>query len=402
MEFEKIQNIKSAVESFNNAKLYSMCDDATLFIQNKKTDAIYKIGFQESEEGKILLNTVNAQILSEKNKEEIVRPVDQFKQNCDIIAESIKNVFSENYEDAIVRLKDVIHTVPPVSEESIMEDIKKIEEENKENELTFEWIKEAFTDKIAKYEEEEKEFRKTFNLFDEEDDLISGEFPSMEDIKIGLKAMSENYEEFKSIASNFGEFKNQIHKVLKNESLVDMLLEGFDMTSDPKVHITKKLVRFNHEHKAGLDIVDSTKKLVGIFENNTTSPIEGAKSPVVFNMAADNKFQPKFFRFKMGIFTNEDVRVMMEEINFFITSYEALNEDDQLYLYGVKHQLEYMYHSGQINDHLIMEMIKDFNKKYAKDLSADYQDAAKQLAWKTKEQMKEGNAQGIAIGGATM
>lgn len=397
MDFKQIQKIKQNVEAYNNTAFYSILENNSLLVKNVNTDAIYKIAFNEDKEV-ITLDTTAAEKVVEGKKIE-KNSVNQFKENCERVANGIKGIFSEDFETAIDNLRSIIHEIPAVDESAIVEDIKAMEQ--KEEEEATSWINKVFCEKMNKYQEEEKEFKKLFNLFDENDEIVKGQFVSLESIKQGLKEMSEAYEQYKEIALSFGDLKKQVKEVFETDELTDKFFEGFSMDKDPRVSVTKKLVQFNNELKTDFDIVGTTKKLVSIFENNPTAPIGGAKTPFTYNLSMDNKFTPKFFRFKMGIFSPEDIKTMLEEINFFVSSYDALEEESQLELYGMKMQLEYMYHSGDINDHLIMEMLKDFNAKYAKDKSDDYNNSAEQLAWKSRAQQKEGNAQGFAIGGAT-
>jgi len=390
MNFETIQKIKNAVEAYANVKFFSIMEGNKLLIQNEKTDAIYEIGYTEAD-GVFSFNTKEAKQISEKN--EIVTPLDEVKQNISNLSNGIKGIFAEeNLDVAVANLKEIIRTLPMLDEKVLNEELdsqlKPAEEEPKS-----EFYK-KFETQMKKYEEEVKEFESTFKMFNEENDLIPGEFVENSEIKKSLQQMSEMHEAFKANATKYHDFKEEVSALFESSEIADEFFKKVDVTKNLKVGITKALVDLKQINE-NLNIKDLSTKLIGIFEN-ALAPVDGAKAPVVYNLAADNKYRPRFFRFKMGIFSPEDVKMMMNEVNEAFSRVGDYNDEDMMFMSNCKMQLEYMYNSQQVNDHLIAEMITEFNKRFAKDHKAEYDDAEKQLSFKDREQQKQGNAQGMA------
>jgi hypothetical protein len=145
-----------------------------------------------------------------------------------------------------------------------------------------------------------------------------------------------------------------------------------------------------------MNIQETLPKVMQILENQYTG-LAGTPAPMVYNLASDNKFKtPNFFKFKVGAYSQDDVKRMINEMDFYMSCIGDHDEESLHDISNSKMILEYMYHSGQINDHLLDEMIRTFNGKYAKDQSAEYNDPTKRLAWQNRDQMKEFNAQGYA------
>lgn len=389
MDFKQIQSIKDAVESYGDAKVDVVLAEE-LILKNTKTEAMYKVKYSFNEEGEITIDTRGAEMIAEK----VIQPskVEEFKDNCNTLFESIKSVFDDGSVD---KLKIAIQELPNVNETDIMEEVA-VQEDKK---ASVEWIESVFGEKIKQYQEEENEFKNTLKLFNENNDLIEGEYRDISKIKNELEQISEEYEAYKEFALKFGGMKKQIAESFGDEEIANKFFEGLDV-GNHKVSITTNLVKLNKQYGDIVNVVEKSKEISGIFESMLNASgdgaVEGAPSPVVFNLAQDSKFRPKFFRFKMGMFTNEDVKTMMNEINFLMQCWGDINEEDLAILSNYKMMLDYMYNSGQINDHLIMEMIGSFNTKYAKDRSEEYNNGAMQLAWKNREQQKAGNAQGMA------
>jgi len=87
---------------------------------------------------------------------------------------------------------------------------------------------------------------------------------------------------------------------------------------------------------------------------------------------------------------------MINEMDFYMSCIGDHDEESLQDISNNKMILEYMYHSGQINDHMIDEMIRTFNGKYAHDQEADYNDPSKRLAWQNRDQQSEFNVKGYA------
>lgn len=395
MTFDQIQKIKSAIEAFDGVKFYSISEGNKLLIQNINTEAIYEIGYEECDDGSVKFDTKSAkQIQGKKKKRAKKTKVEEFKENCDALRGGIKNIFSEGaFEDAVEELKNIIRSLPPVDVEAINEEITPEEKEERGSE-PHKFIK-TFEKQIEKYEEEVKEFERTFNMFDENDDVVEGDFIEKEEMKKSLQQMHEMHEKFKEDASKFNKVKEELKGVLETDENVDKFLSSLDLTNNLRVEVTKRLVPVVEANEK-LNIRDASTKIIGIFESNNMTPVGGSMAPVVYNLAADMKYRPKFFRFRMGIFTPEDVKTMINEVNDAFSRVGAYNDEEMMFLSNVKMQLEYMYNAQQINDHLLVEMVQEFNKRFAQDGSKEFNDAAQQLAWKNRDQQKTGNAQGMA------
>ncbi len=391
MNFETIQKIKSAIEKFPGVNFYSILEGNKLLIENDNSKAIYEISYTETDNG-IIFNTNESKQISEKVTKK--SPIDAVNKNIERLHNSINGIFSEeNLSKAINSLKETIRELPQVDNKIINEAIgATIQPEVKSVPQTK--LTKMFEKQLNAYSEEVMEFSKTQKLFDNDDEIIGGEYVEHSEMIKAISQMSEMHEKFKEDALTFADTKKKIVELFEDEKIASEFLNKVDFTQNIKVGITKSLVSLKQINE-NINITDLAPKLVGILEN-TMVPVGGAVSPVVYNLASDNKFRPRFFRFKMGIFTHEDVKTMINEVNDAFSKFGEYNEEEMMFLSNCKMQLEYMYNSQQINDHLIVEMIQEFNKRFAKDAKAEYDDAEKRLAWQNRDQQKQGNIQGVA------
>lgn len=396
MTFEQLEQIKSAVEAFPKTKFVSLLEDGKICIQNTDTEQMFEIEYEESDCG-MVFKTKGKKALTEKKKKakKGQQKIEEFKENCDVLQTNIKNIFAEeNLDDAIDALKDTIRALPTVDVAAINEEVTAIVESNDSEKYVSSLVK-NFGEKMKKYYQEEAEFKKSINLFDENDDLIEGEILERAETLEMLKQTDEAYEKFSADAAIFDKVQKETLMILGDEQLASKFFESIDFSKNIKVAVTKTLVSLKQMNE-DINLKEASSKLVSLFENNML-PIGGAPMPAIYNLAKDNKYTPKFLRFKMGVFSLDDVRTMINEVNEAWTRVGDYNEDDMMFMSDIKMKLEYMYNSQQINDHLIAEIVESFNTRFAKDMQKDFDDATKQLAWKDRAQQKVGYKQGFEV-----
>lgn len=396
MTFEQLEQIKSAVEAFPKTKFVSLLEDGKICIQNTETEQMFEVEYEEGECG-MVFKTKGKKALTEKKKKakKGQKKLEEFKENCDVLQSSLKNIFAEeNLDNAVDALKETIRSLPAVDAAAINEEVTAIVENNDSDKYVTSLVK-NFGKKMQEYYKEESEFKKAINLFDENDDLIEGEILERGEILDMLKQTDEAYEKFSGDAAIFDKVKKEALMILGNEKLASKFFESIDFSKNIKVGVTKTLVTLKQMNE-DIDIKDASSKLVSLFENNML-PIGGAPMPAIYNLAKDNKYTPKFLRFKMGVFTLDDVRTMINEVNEVWTHLGDYNEEDMMFMSDIKMKLEYMFNSQQINDHLLAEIVESFNTRFAKDMQKDFDDATKQLAWKDRAQQRVGYKQGIEV-----
>jgi len=396
MTFEQLEKIKSAVEAFPKTKFVSILEDGKVCIQNTETEQMFEIEYEESDCG-MVFKTKGKKALTEKKKKakKGQQKIEEFKENCDVLQTNIKNIFAEeNLDDAIDALKDTIRNLPTVDVTAINEEVTAIIDNRDSDKYVVSLVK-NFGKKMQAYYQEEAEFKKAINLFDENDDLIEGEILERGEILEMLKQTDEAYEKFSADAAIFDKVQKEALMILGDEKLAAKFFESIDFSKNIKVGVTKTLVSLKQMNE-DFDLKDASSKLVSLFENNML-PIGGAPMPAIYNLAKDNKYTPKFLRFKMGVFSLDDVRTMINEVNEAWSRVGDYNEEDMMFMSDIKMKLEYMYNSQQINDHLIAEIVESFNTRFAKDLQKDFDDATKQLAWKDRAQQKVGHKQGFEV-----
>lgn len=400
MDIQKALKIKDMLELFPRTKVDVILED-NILISNTRTEATYKISYTHDDIVGPIIDTTNAETIVEKK----IKPtkLQHFKEHCNILMNSISKVF----EGDVSFLKKAIHTLPNVNLSYIMEEIynnsNSLDAATSQHQQTK--LYKLFIDKINKYNAYKEELEQMFNLFDENDDLIPNQYVHISYIKEALEYLSEQYEYYLNNANIFNNFFEKINDIFKSEEITHKFLENFDY-DNVVASITKQLVAINKQYNESIEIVENSKKIYKIFEECDITPIiktsgdgvvNGAPSPTIFNLASDNKFRPKFFKFKMGLFTPEDVKTMLNEINFIIqNAYADLTPEDLELLSSYKKNLNYMYHTGQINDHVIMTMINAFNLRYAQDQSGAYNDPSQQLDWKSREQQSSELIKGFA------
>lgn len=396
MTFEQLEKIKNAVEAFPKTRFVSMFEEGKICIQNTDTEQMFEIEYEESECG-MVFKTKGKKALTEKKRKgkKGQKKIEEFKENCNLLANGIKGIFAEeNFDDSIDTLKNIIRTLPVVDASAINEEVGVITKESAPEKYVASLVK-NFGKKMQAYYKEENEFKKAINFFDDDNELIEGEILERAEIAEMLKQTDEAYEKFLADSAVFKKVQKDAIQILGSEKLVEKFFEGIDFSKNIKVGVTKTLVSLKQTDDT-IDLKDASTKLVSLLENNML-PVGGAPMPAIYNLAKDNKYTPRFLRFKMGVFSLDDVRTMINEVNEVWSRLGDYDEEDMMFMSDTKMKLEYMYNSQQLNDHLIAEIVESFNQRFAKDSQSDFDDATKQLAWKDRAQQKVGHKQGIEV-----
>jgi hypothetical protein len=388
MDITKVNAIRQAVEMFPKTKFVAALDDSKILIEHADSKSQYVVSVTISEDAYIF-DSEKAECIAEPKSAE-----KEFQQNCKSLSESIRNIFkSDKLEESVKQLRQTIQTLPYVEADKLF---KQTSEEKKAASEFNPELEKLFGAKLNKYNEERQNFETIFSIFEQDGTIRKGQFIDLTTLKTALLYQSKAYNNFLEGAKQFSSIKQSLQEVLTKPELVDKFFEGFEVKKDVKTSVTAKLVKISHEMNEDLNIKELVPKVSAILENQYVG-IAGKPAPVVYNLATDNKFKvPQFFKFQMGVYSPNDVKAMINEMDFYISCYGELNEESMKDLYESKMILEYMYHSNQINDHIIDEMIRTFNKKYAKDNSTAYNDPTKRLAWANREEQKVGSKVGYA------
>lgn len=392
-------DIKEALEKYPDVHFYSLGAKKGRVIVENNQKGLFEIGFKANGD-KYIFETTNAVELKPSEFKAIVESqedIDEFSKGVADVRATIKQLFAEEYEDAITALKDMIISMP-----SAQHTHKTVDSINESSEPT-DTIRTGFgsflADKLDQFEALEADFRKSFVMFNEDGSII-------EDKTFDIDIMESVADEAKA---KYNAFKAQIelHTVFSQylvesfgEDLTAEILETLDMSKNLSVSIPKLAASLK---KSGADInsVDFIKTIneaLDTYREKQTMFMEDIKAdmanPIIPNFTTDEESHSKFLRFNVGVFTVDDLRSLSSELNQAMARLGSITPDDLMIINNWRGQVEYMLHYNQISDRLVKEIIDNFNKRFGKDQSEDFD--AESFGFNSTDQMNRGRVYGFA------
>jgi len=354
--YDKIKLVKDKVEKFNDVEFYSLAENNSLVIKNKKTSALYEIKYNESN-GEFSFDTNDAILLSPKSKTE----KETFSENANKLFTTIKKVFTEeDFNAAVKELKETIKTLPNASynEEPIMY--------HKSTKQFRKKIGNSLQSKCDEMEKIKAEYKKIYNLFDENNDIIKSIF-EIDKIEKVYTESEKVYETFKNSISLFTKLQENLSKKY-NEDITNEIINSVSK-QELKIAVPKAVVKIKASLNEDFNILDNTKQITSIIKTIFEEQEPSVSSSSVFNLAKSNQDMPKFLKFHMDLYSLEDLRQLVSELTLALSSIGSITPEDMHFISERKMQAEYMLRTGMINDRLVKEIIDSFNDRFQHDAS---------------------------------
>jgi len=138
-----------------------------------------------------------------------------------------------------------------------------------------------------------------------------------------------------------------------------------------------------------INILDESKKAIEIFENTIGQiPTENLITEISAIDMKEPYYANRFTRFNIGFFKREDLVKINEELTSAMTSFDIESPEDLHFINDLKMKIEYMERANQIDDELVVNILKEFNTKYGKDKSNYYRDESRSMGWKSPSAQK--------------
>lgn len=386
MKFELIQNIQDSVNSFENTDFYSLAEDKTVLIKNKNTEAVYAIKYEE-EDGNLIFDTTGAEVIKEKKQSQ----QEKFQTHVDDLKLTIGSLFKEDFDGSVEKLKELVKNVPNIDPSSFTKEKPKGKYEEVIANLH---PKSRLVKSIQNYSEAEKQFESSFKLFEEEGNLVE---KKVVDPRLTKKLYNEKQEirkQFTESIDTIVKFHQEISDYY-SEDVAKVINGAIDITK-PKTSIPKVLVLAKNRADAELNIIEESETIKNIYESafgdKQVSFMEGEKGyavPVVYNRLQE---KPKFLKFREGVFSTEDLSVLEQELERALGRYGDLDEEEFKLINEMKTQVDYMQTIDQIDDQLVMNIITEFNKRFALGGTRDYKNPEMQRGWKSAGEPKSHDA----------
>lgn len=380
--YDKVKLIKDKIEKFKDVSFYSLADNNSIIIENKKTSALYEIKYNEENEI-YTFDTNNAVLLKPKNK----TLKETFSEHALKLHNGVKQIFSEeNFDNSVNNLKQLIKTLPNInySEEPI--------EYHKNNKkFKKKAIGNSLENKYQQMEEIKKEYFKNYIMFNENNDIIEKVF----EIDKLEKMYNESEKTYKIFVDNIEKFTKLNNELIAkyNEDIAKEIIDSV-MKQELKVAIPKAAVKIKSSINEEFNIIDSTKEITTIIKNIFEEQEPSVSSSSVFNLAKSNIDMPKFLKFRVNLYSLEDLRQLVSELTLALSSIGSISPEEMHFINEKKMQAEYMLRTGLINDKLVQEIIDSFNERFAHDSSDMMNDNAR--GFDSVESMNDNNVIGKA------
>ena len=407
MEFKNIEKIKKSVETFDDAKFFSLNEDNKIIIQNIKDKSLWQIGFLESE-GVIVFDTEDAEMIQEGE----VDKKTAFIEKAQMLMSTLQGIFSEDEEKSTESINTVkkyfgdSEMFPVVDKEELFKEETEVKEKNTLSSIgslpEVKSIYESFNEKIKEYEKLEKEFLENGKLFNEDNEIKKGKIFDPVLVLEAADGKNKAQEKFFENTQAIIDFKERLDEEFESE-IAEFIFDHIDLTKDSKIAITSALVKartkFNTEEEEIIDLNESLEiiknaykesfdgKNISLYAENTHASVDGAV-PFVYNkVPSDSPF--KFLKFKIGIFTNEDLNKLDKELGSAMGRLGDLEPEDLKVINEMRTKVTYMQRTNQINDSIVESIIKEFNGRFSTDPS--YADPTKQGGFKSASERDSRN-----------
>jgi hypothetical protein len=380
--YDKVKLIKDKIEKFKDVSFYSLADNNSIIIENKKTSALYEIKYNE-ENGIYTFDTNDVVLLKPKNK----TLKETFSEHALKLHNGVKQIFSEeNFDNSVNNLKQLIKTLPNInySEEPI-----EYHKSNKKFKKKI--IGNSLENKYQQMEEIKKEYFKNYIMFNENNDIIEKVF----EIDKLEKMYNESEKTYKIFVDNIEKFTKLNNELIAkyNEDTAKEIIDSI-MKQELKVAIPKAAVKIKSSINEEFNIIDSTKEITTIIKNIFEEQEPSVSSSSVFNLAKSNIDMPKFLKFRVDLYSLEDLRQLVSELTLALSSIGSISPEEMHFINEKKMQAEYMLRTGLINDKLVQEIIDSFNERFAHDSSDMMNDNAR--GFDSVESMNDNNVIGKA------
>ncbi len=413
---KRIENIKNTVGDMNG-KFICFINEREALIQNIKDQSIWQVPFIENENSFIFDGT-KAQKLQAGRKSKN-NPVNSYANR---LQKNIRNLFKNNYEEAIADLKYTISTLPYIEQEEKITEIcsscKTILSDDPDNpaekiclnskcETNMELLDKAsdgkpeakdntpVTEAMDKMAALFKDFAKVNYLFDEDGNINNIEQikPVTEQDKMSLISDTKHF--LKNVKS-YQEFKTVLSKELSSE-VVDTFFESFSWENEDFGPATARALTRTKQKHQDINIVETLNTI----KNNIKSfyneePDVQKAAPWVYNLITPNdENKPVFLRFRTGAFTFDALKIISEEIDNALRSYRDLKPEELDKLGNFRTTVEYMLQTKQINDHVLANVINEFNELFVKTDDDYYHN---QLGYRNRDEQFQGWVKGWGHG----
>lgn len=380
--YDKVKLIKDKIEKFKDVSFYSLADNNSIIIENKKTSALYEIKYNE-ENGIYTFDTNDVVLLKPKNK----TLKETFSEYALKLHNGVKQIFSEeNFDNSVNNLKQLIKTLPNInySEEPI-----EYHKSNKKFKKKI--IGNSLENKYQQMEEIKKEYFKNYIMFNENNDIIEKVF----EIDKLEKMYNESEKTYKIFVDNIEKFTKLNNELIAkyNEDTAKEIIDSI-MKQELKVAIPKAAVKIKSSINEEFNIIDGTKEITTIIKNIFEEQEPSVSSSSVFNLAKSNIDMPKFLKFRVDLYSLEDLRQLVSELTLALSSIGSISPEEMHFINEKKMQAEYMLRTGLINDKLVQEIIDSFNERFAHDSSDIMNDNAR--GFDSVESMNDNNVIGKA------
>lgn len=351
-EIEKFQNTKFiGIDSLETKDI----SEGVVAIKNTETDGIYAVPFEIIEEGIVLKTSDEGfKVLEEPNftsqydetNKAYKKVSDQFfiSESKKEFIESLENLkgFFENYD-----LNDEPHK-------------KVVQAEKTKIKLGVFTDFQEQIDFIQNKNDEDFIFNE---LFEADNEIKVGEFQSKSIVESKIFRAIDDIDTFEPFVESYVKLKTDVAEKFDDET-AKFICENIDFSKDLKIQIPVLVTNYKNTYNEDIKVVDTTKSLNVIVES-----LMDAGPAAGFNMTGSE--EPKFLKYHYNKFSPRDVDSVLGELELAM-KHLSINEEDLMFINGIKNKVDMMRASGKICDQIIFDAITSFNNKFAKDDSAQY------------------------------
>ncbi len=349
--------IKEAVEQFKNTKFNCVdTENKIVYVENTQDNSIYGISYIEKNDDFVFDSSKAEVIKKNKNSQAL------FLEQANLFKNALQDLFvfddtNETFHNNLLYVEEIIKNID-LNAEYVVEEV---EEKNIDIELS-DFVK-KFEKPILEYHQSMFDFLESIELFDKDNNLISGIINSKSLNKSYVESFLQNMKDVYNDMDLFGEYMEHIEQYASKPESKDFIRKTA-LNIKKKGDIPKMCLLLKTEYNEDIDIASATREITNYLENDAPN--------FAFNYSPAPVDAPKFLNIMTGAFTPNDLMLLANELNAAVSRmYTELTPEKLDLLKKLQQRCDYMVQTQKISDHVMNDIITTFNKAFGKDQSAD-------------------------------
>ena len=383
MDYKQIVELSEALNHFEDSEFYSLINENTAIIRNKKDSSLWTINF-------VLENEV---FVFDTNKSEVVKKgtLEESFTLKDIARQIINESIFEKKSDIYEGMKDkILSEACKVKKDKKKKTLMDVSEAKKTTALfesisdtaksVIETIVKKYSDKLNKFKEEENKFISESAFIFEDTEIKKEAFVDSRKILNSIEKKLAIQSSFYENVNSFIKFEESALNYLKGKNVpadsINVIFEGLSVgtSNEVGVTLTKNLLTLKKQKNLDLNISESTKELKNIYKdcfdiekvNKIKREVSSYMEELENAYAKNPKTKYNYLKFKQGFTDINELKNLLVDFNTVISEVNNMSAEEFDSIVKMRQVVESMVQMNFIDDQLFYTVVGQFNEMFMK------------------------------------